>query len=97
MYQRLKTCHVSSPCLLLLLLPPLLPWSVALSSSLSGAKVVVVSQNLMVGAAEYGQSARVRSIGVSDVQTQGSKMRLKLMCFALTARTRVSLYFGGSE
>ena len=51
----------------------------------------------MVGAAEYGQSARVRSVGVSDVQTQGSKTWLKLMCFALAARSGVSLYFGGSE
>ena len=51
----------------------------------------------MVGAAEYGQSVGVRSVGVSDIQTQWSKTQLKLMCFALATRTRVSLYFGGSE
>ena len=46
----------------------------------------------MVGAAEYGQSVGVWSVGVLDVQTQGSKTWLKLICFALTA---VSLYFRG--
>ena len=54
-------------------------------------------QNLIVRAAEYGQSAGVWSVGVWDVRTQGSKTRLKLMCFALAAGTGVSLYFGGSE
>ena len=51
----------------------------------------------MVGAAEYRQSVGVWSVGVLDVWMQGSKMWLKLMCFALTARTGVSLYFGGLE
>ena len=54
-------------------------------------------QNSMVGAVEYGQSVRVRNVRVSDVWMQGSKMRLKLMCFALVAGTGVSLYFRGSE
>ena len=36
-------------------------------------------------------------VGVSDVRTQGSKTRLKLVCFALATGTGMSLYFGGSE
>ena len=54
-------------------------------------------QNSVVRAAEYGQSARVQSVRVSDIQMQGSKTRLKLMSFALAAGTGVSLYFRGSE
>ena len=54
-------------------------------------------QNSMVGAAEYGQSVGARSVGVSDVRMQGSKTRLKHMCFALTTGTGVSLYFRGLE
>ena len=54
-------------------------------------------QNSVVGAAEYGQSAGVRSVRVSDVRTQGSKTQLKLVCFALATGTGMSLYFGGSE
>ena len=56
-----------------------------------------VVSKLGVGAAGYGQSAGVRSVGVSDVQTQGSKTQLKLVCFALATGTGMSLYFGGSE
>ena len=55
--------------------------------------VVWVCQNSVVGAAEYGQSARVRSVGVSDVRTQGSKMRLKLVCFTLATGTGVVFVF----
>ena len=54
-------------------------------------------QNLVVRAAEYGQSAGVWSVGVSDVRTQGSKTQLKLVCFALATGTGMSLYFRGSE
>ena len=60
-------------------------------------KIACNCQNSMVGAVEYGQSARVRSVGVLDVRMQGSKTRLKLMCFALATRTGVSLYFRGLE
>ena len=48
---------------------------------------------MVVGAAEYGQSAGVWSVGVSDVQMQGSKTRLKLVCFALATGTRVVFVF----
>ena len=54
-------------------------------------------QNSVVGAAEYGQSAGVQSVGVSDVWMQGSKTWLKLVCFALATGTGMSLYFGESE
>ena len=63
---------------------------------ISGASVsLLYCQNSVVGAVEYGQSAGVRSVRVSDVQTQGSKTRLKLVCFALATGTGMSLYFGG--
>ena len=58
---------------------------------------IILCQNSVVGAVEYGQSAGVRSVRVSDVWMQGSKTRLKLMCFALATRTGMSLYFGESE
>ena len=50
-------------------------------------------QNSVVRTAEYGQSVGVRSVGVSDVQTQGSKTQLKLMCFALATGTGVVFVF----
>ena len=59
--------------------------------------MLAICQNSIVGAVGYGQSARVWSVGVLDVWMQGSKMQLKLMCFALAARTGVSLYFRGLE
>ena len=61
------------------------------------AEIVINVSKLGVGAAGYGQSAGVWSVGVSDVRTQGSKTRLKLVCFALATGTSMSLYFGGSE
>ena len=54
-------------------------------------------QNSVVGAAEYGQSAGVRRVGVSDVRTQGSKTRLKLVCFALATGTGVVFVFRGGR
>ena len=56
---------------------------------------LVTCQNLIVGAAGYGQRVRVWSVGVLDIWVQGSKTWLKLMCFALTAETGVSLDFRG--
>ena len=50
-------------------------------------------QNLVVGAAEYGQSAGGWSVGVSDVRMQGSKTWLKLVCFALATGTGVVFVF----
>ena len=50
-------------------------------------------QNSVVGAAGYGQGAGVRSVGVSGVRTQGSKTRLKLVCFALATGTGVVFVF----
>ena len=58
---------------------------------------ICLCQNSVVGAVEYGQSAGVQSVGVSDVWTQGSKTWLKLMCFTLATGTGMSLYFRGSE
>ena len=57
--------------------------------------IIRCCQNSVVGAAEYGQSAGVRSVGVSDIWTQGSKTQLKLVCFALATGTGVVFVFRG--
>ena len=50
---------------------------------------------MVVGAAEYRQSAGVWRVGVSDIWMQGSKTRLKLVCFALATGTGVCLCISG--